>query len=174
MRKTAWSRGVTLVELLIAGAFTVTILLLVVILALSLYRAVPHYQANRELLRTANTALSRLGYELRSADQVVTAASTLGATTSVLVLSGQDDGGAAYTTTFRVDGGRLLVARNGAAPQALSSTRVSVTRFTAYHLTTDESQAVRVMLELAASTTNNVLVSRQFHNTIVLRGSYVE
>lgn len=160
-------------EMLIASAFIATILLLVVMLALVLYRAIPRYQMTRELARDSNNALSRISYELRAASQVEVGASSLGATSSVLVLSGVDSGGAAYTATIKLVDGRLMLARNSNNFEALSSGSVRANRFTAYRLINDQSEAVHVILDLVASTTDLVL-SRSMQNTIILRGSYVE
>ncbi|MBI2481962.1 MAG: hypothetical protein HYV76_00075 [Candidatus Vogelbacteria bacterium] len=173
MTKFNLQRGVTLVEMLIVSAFVIVILLLIVVLSTALYKAVPHYQVTRELARDSGNALNRLGYEVRGASAIVLGSSTLGATSSVLMLSGHLADDTAYTTTFKLDHGQLMIARDNAPFQALTSSQITVNSFMVYRLVTLHSEAVYVTLDVVASTTGLTL-GRTFENTIILRGSYVE
>ncbi len=173
MKPINYQRGVTLVEVIIASALVVTIMVIVVALTISLYKAVPDYQVMRELARGGSSAFGRLGYEIRGATSVVTSSSTLGATSSVLVLAGETETGTPYTTTFKLAGGQLLIRRDNESFQSLMSGRLWVNSFTAYRLTTNQSEAVYVKLNLSASTTGRV-INQTIENTNILRGSYVE
>lgn len=159
-------RGFSLVEMMVYLAVLVLIAGALITTFLSLDTTLVRNKTDRELTHAASVSMERLVRDIRSADRVDTVASTLGATSSVLVL----DGGAT-TTSFYLSSGKLVVSVNGTEIGPLTSDAVTVNSFTANRFVGTTTEMVRVSLSLSAES-KAASSTRTFYTSAVLRGSY--
>lgn len=119
---------------------------------------------------TATLAVERIAREIRDADHVITADSSLGTTPGTLALAMTTDG--SETHTIYQDGERLYLDHNGARQGPLTPEHTEISNLIFYHITTaDGRSAVRFSLTTTASSSDETKTTN-FYNTAALRGSY--
>lgn len=126
---------------------------------------------NRHILGSAGITMERLTREIRAATSVDTVASVFNQHPGALELLTLDSSGGTRRVRFSTANGRILISENGAAALPISSGNASTTNLVFRHITTPKSQAVRIELTIAA-TSSAVTKQATFYDSIVLRGSY--
>ncbi len=123
-------------------------------------------KAERVITNAATMVIERFTRDVRDADTVDLALSTLATSSSVVVLKNQ-----ATTTTYKVVNGAVVLDVGGVSYGSLTPSNVQVVNFSAVRYHGARSDAIRLTLDLAAygrfaSTT------KTFRTAAVLRGSY--
>jgi type II secretory pathway pseudopilin PulG len=164
-------RGMSLVELMVYMSMLVVLLGAIVQSVLMLtthYRAVRN---TRDIEDSAINVLDRLVREARSATDVATpypntsfATTTFIATDSVTGLS--------TTTSFYIVNEKLHISQNGVNLGPLTKESVRVTGFDVRVIQTSNSKAIKIDLSLLSDEATPAVISKNFYNTVVLRGSY--
>lgn len=172
--------GMTLIEILVymailvvlLGAITQTVLLLT-----THYRAVRN---TRDIEDSAIAVLDRLVRTARSADDIVMD-SVLGSSTpsgtdpsTISLISNDAASGLSTTTTFTVDQvtKRVTLYENGVYLGPITKESVSVIGFKINHITNSNSKAIRIELSLLSDQATPAVISKNFYDTVVLRGTY--
>ncbi len=170
------SSGMTLVEILIYMAIMVILLgaiVQTVLLLTTHYRAVRN---TRDIEDSAIAVLDRLVRTARSADDIVTASSTPSGTdpSTITFISTDTASGQSTTTTFSVDqiAKRVILYENGVYMGPITKESVSIIGFKMTHILSSRSKGIRVELSLLSDQATPAVISKNFYDTVVLRGSY--
>jgi type II secretory pathway pseudopilin PulG len=166
MKRINFSKGYSLIELVIYISLFVLIAVVVIqslIYAMKTYSTARNY---RTLQRNAETTLSRLTTEIRSAKAVSTSSSSFGTTSGVLALTGIDSAGLPYNPTFSLDNGIARVVVGGVSTP-LASSEVTFSELTFWNIITTNSDAVKIKTTL--STTRPPFITKTFYTTVILR-----
>lgn len=173
-KRTSNKGGFTLLETLIYLSMLVVLLSAIVqaVLLLSThYRAVRN---TRDIEDSGIIALDRLVRTARNADSISAASSTFGVHPGVVTFVSNDlSSGQSTTTQFSINsGGRLVLYENGVYMGPLTKESVTVVGFIAHLITTSHSTAVRLEISLQSDQATPAVISKNFYDTVVLRGSY--
>lgn len=162
--------GFTLLEVLIYTAVLAMLLIIVsksLIVVISTYRA---FDARRDIQDSAISSIERITREIRNAGSVSTSGSAFGSNPGSLVISVNEEG-TPVTREFSISNGRLHLYEDGNDLGPLTSADVEVQNLIFYHLTTENSELVKIELGLVAGEGKNQ-VNKSFFFSTVLRGSY--
>ncbi len=166
-------RGMTLVETLIYAALLVILLASIVQAVLLLtthYRAVRN---TRDIEDSAIAVLDRLVREARNADEISASSTPSGTNPSILALTVRDSAtGNSTTTQFSVSDGRMVLHVNDVYQGPLTKGSVIVLGFQINQIVTSRSTALRVQLSLQSDQATPAVITKNFYDTVVLRGSY--
>lgn len=160
------NRGFTLIEVLVYLAVLVTVSVVVVVTFISLKDVFERNRVDRAMGSAAYAILDRVIHEAQAGTSIDVLASTLNATSSMLVILDE-----ATTTTFAMSGGVVGVTKNGVDEGPLNPSEISVTMFRASRFANAFSEGVRVELWLSSSSTV-ASTTKKFYGVGVLRGSY--
>ena len=128
----------------------------------------------REMEQSAITGLDRLTREIRAAAIILSAQSTLGSHPGVLTLSVRDDSTGNYDTVrFSLDDGALVLTKNSVVQGDLTSTKISVTNLIFTEISAASSTAVKIEMQLQATSSDEVK-TENFYHTVILRESYFD
>lgn len=159
------SRGYTLIEILVYASLLALMIALMANAVAALSHIVTDAKEERLVRSSVEAALERIAREIRFAETVNTAASTLNAHPGVLVLTSIDPfTEAAQTITFSVVSSRVVLQKGTGPLEYLTSGNVTVSNLVFRHMTnSDISESVRTELTIDGE---NV------YTTTVLRRSY--
>lgn len=163
--------GFTLIEMIVYVAILGIITVLAVNSTLEMTKAYVNLRVSRDMNTSATAVLERMTREIRGANDIDLAQSTLGANPGRLTLNTKDAVGADTTVEFYVENGLIKVKEGGVAKGALMTSSTQASSFIVRSLSNANSKAVKIDLTVAA-TRGNVSKTRNFYNTVVLRGSY--
>ena len=163
-------RGFTLVEMVIYTAILVAILLLIVSFIISFGKAYNVLRSTIHINNSATVSFERMIREIRQANDVDTAASTLNTHPGVLVLK-TTEAGTPVTLEFYISGGILAVKKDGVDAGTLTRTDVTITNLVFRNLSNGISEAVKVEMTLESDVADTTKV-RKFYGSAVLRDSY--
>lgn len=166
-------KGMTLIEVLIYLSMLVVLLGAIIQSTLILsthYRAVRN---TRDIEDSAIAVLDRIVREARSADEILAASSTFLVSPGALGLVSNDLAtGQSTTTRFYVTNSKLYISENGVELGPLTKESVKVIGFTLYQISSSNSTAVKIELSLQADEATPAVISKNFYDTVVLRGTY--
>ncbi len=163
-------RGFTLVEMVVYAAVLGVLSVLAINSMLIMTQAYTSLRASRDLNASATAVLERMTREIRSASGI-DAASVLGANPSDLVLDTKDASGGATTIEFYLQNGLINVKEGGVAKGSLMTSSTQAGNFIVRMMSGTNSKAVKIDLTITA-TRGTKSKTRNFYNTVVLRGSY--
>ncbi|MCC7436641.1 hypothetical protein IT402_02070 [Candidatus Nomurabacteria bacterium] len=166
MKKNNFSKGYSIIELVIYISLFVLIAIVVIQSLLYSIKTYSNARAYRTIQRNAETFLSRTTNEIRQAKNISVSASTFSSSPGVLSLTGLDSSSSPYTATISVASNVPQISISGATT-SLSSSEVSVSELTFWNITTTSSDAVRIKLTL--TTTRAPFITKTFYTTVVLR-----
>ena len=166
MQKTNYSKGYSVVELVIYVTLFILISVVVIQSLIFVMKTYANARSFRTLQQNGELVMERITREIRQANTVSVAGSVFGSSPGTLTISGTDSGGTPYTDVFSVASGALQLAVNGVISN-LSSSEVTVSNLTFWNISTAGSEAVRVQLSL--TTTNIPVVTKSFYTTVILR-----
>jgi prepilin-type N-terminal cleavage/methylation domain-containing protein len=164
-------QGFTLVEMLVYIAILGVLSTLAINVTLSMTRAFAELRVSRDLNASGSVLMERLTRDIRSAYDVDAGQSTLGTNPGRLMLDTKDSGGANTTNEFYVENGLVKVRVGGVAIGAVMTTSSIVNNFVLRELVNTKSKAIKIEVTISA-TRGNITESRNFYNTVVLRGTY--
>jgi len=167
------ARGFTLIELVVYVALLSVISLVTVNSILILNRTLVSFRLERRLTISADTAMRRIGRELRLANDIY-ASSTLGVSPGVLSLNSQEseEDAAPKDVMMYMNGDRLVLRRATSSIVFLTAGGVTVSSLVFRQINNGTaSKSVKVELTLSASA-GSASTTKNYYTTIVLRGSY--
>jgi hypothetical protein len=136
-----------------------------------LARTYRNIQASAALENTAQLALERITRETRGSSSVDEGQSIFGVTEGRLVLNTIYDDGGAMVIEFLLSDGAIRVIEDGVDTGRLTPSRARVTRLMFRPVSSAQSRAVKVELEVESGSGESYR-SKSFYSTVVLRGSY--
>lgn len=159
--------GFTLVEVLIYIFIFILVSGATLGLLFSMNELFVQYKLKQDLISSGTTAMERILLEIREADTIILAESTLASSTvGVIALENNSD-----TIKIQKNGNQLEIYKNNVFDGLLNKTTVSVIGTTFYHYQLNGVDLVRVKLDLQASGGNQVEVWSVTSGAII-RGSY--
>jgi Tfp pilus assembly protein PilW len=166
MKQPNFSKGYSLIELLVYVSLFVLISIVIIQSLIFTMKTYANARAYRTLQQNGELVMERITREIRQASAVSTGSSTFGSSPGTLSLSGEDSVGTPYTATVSVSGGSVQLATSSVG-STLSSTEVTVSNLTFWNITTATSSAIKI--ELTLTTLNSPVISSKFYGTAVLR-----
>jgi prepilin-type N-terminal cleavage/methylation domain-containing protein len=163
-------KGFSLIEMVIYIAILSVVFTVVVNIILSLTRSYSLLRTTRDINTGILVGFETMTREVKAADSVDGAGSTLGAHPGVLKLNTTANGSSS-SVEFYLSSTTLMMKRDGVVQGPLTGSGVSVTNLLFRQITASSSQAIKMDMTLqveAGSTTKTINV----YNTVVLRGSY--
>lgn len=171
-KKNKINRGLTLLEVVIYIALFAFLLVLVVNVLLSLSTTFVEVSRLRALAFAGNASLERISREIRDASSIDGGGSVFGEHPGELILEGEDVDGNERTIHFFLDADeRLYVEENSGSDELLSGENIRVSNLIFYDLSGVTSSAVKIEMTLE-NDEGRRMISENFYDTIVLRGSY--
>lgn len=162
--------GFTLIEMVVYAAVLGVLSVVAINATLTMTQAYASLRASRDLNVSATTVLERMAREIRDAS-AIDATSVLGVNPSDLVLNTKDASGAATTIEFYVQNGLINVKEGGVAQGSLMTSSTQVGNFVVRTMSGTNSKAVKIDLTMTAMR-GTKSKTRNFYDTVVLRGSY--
>ena len=157
-------RGYATVELLFYIALFAVLALAVINGMLMMTRAFREVSVQSELLQSGNV-MEKISREIKQAMSINTI------TGSSLTLNTKDSSGANKTVQFNLSGSDLQFLENTVLTGNLNNPNISVSNLSFAEITTTQGKAVKVSFSVL-STNDKLNRSKNFYNTIVLRGNY--
>lgn len=165
------NRGLTIIELLIYTAVVAFIVAAVGIAVQSAYQFYGELTTTPRVDRVGISIVEQVIRDVRTGNDVILEESTFGVAVgslAILVPSGESS---TIEKHLAVDNGRMMYWEDDGTPQAFTPDDISVSRFLLTHITTPESEAVRVELELTFELSSGTQ-TRQYSGVAILRRSY--
>lgn len=170
-KKASSKRGVTLIEALFYVVVLTIASAVIVQMLLSMTATYKKIKVSRELESVGAIAMEAMLREVRNGTATVLGQSIFGASPGKLTVSGTDNGGNIYSTTFDVSNGALRISKNGGTPEELTSSIGKVERLIFKYLTNSNTEGIKIELTLRG-TFGTVTKTENFYGFAVLRGSY--
>ncbi len=165
------TKGFSLPEMIIYLAVLTILTTAIVGALLGLSSTYRQLRAVKHIERSGILSMERMTREIKNATTIDVGQSVLGSGPGTLTLNATTLGGNARVVKFYVENGTLKVSQNGALEGPLSSKKASTTNLVFYRISTPNSEAVRIVLTLSATSSNYARTER-FYGTAILRGSY--
>ena len=164
-------RGISLVETLLYTAILSIVLLVVAETLIAVTRSSGNLRAAQRIERDAGFALERMVREIRDAEAVDAAGSTLGAHPGVLALNATTVSGSPRAVLFYLENGVVYLKEDGVVVGPLSSAQTSAANLVFRRIPTGRSEGVKIELTLSSGD-GSAARSENFYATAVLRDSY--
>jgi len=161
-------KGFSLIEMVVYIAILVFMLGIIIQVVFSLTRANRTIKAARTVELSAVTSLERIGREVRQADSVDIASSTLSSHPGVLSLDGTDSAGTAYALEFYLSGSQIRMRKDGVDAGALTQASSTVTSLLFTRFSATSTEGVRVEMSVESGTTT-AYRSETFYSTFIIR-----
>lgn len=163
-------KGFSLPEILIYIAILVFLLSSVMTILFSIAKSQRAFNASKSVEGSALLAMERVTREVRFAQSVDTASSTLGVNPSVLVLDGTDINGDPRSIRFSISNGALILEENGINQGGLTKEDSRVTNLVFTLIISTSSRAIKTDITIESGTSTSYR-SGNFYSTTILRGS---
>lgn len=118
-------------------------------------------------LKQGSSIMERMSREIRKAYNIAAISSTS------LTLNSRDEGGASQTIAFALSGTNIEFSKNSLVVGNLNTSKVLVTSLSFTQITTTRGKAVKIDLSVQ-SNQDSASRTKNFNNTVVLRGDYEE
>lgn len=161
------TKGFTLIEVIVYIAVLGIVSIAIISSSMTVNSSFNRTRITRDLLESGNNSMERIVREIRQANSVDIANSTLGSNPGVLVLNGKDSGGSNRIVKFSVLSGALNIYENNTLLDNLLNQNVTISNLIFRRISTGTGEAVKIEMTL----TNNS-VSEKFYDTVILRGGY--
>lgn len=165
-------KGISLIETLVYVTILTLVSVLIVSALSSLGKSYRSMRQAESIERTAQIVLERVGREVRGASSIDTAASVFNNDNGSLTINTEDDDGSPTTIRFYLSDDSVWIEEGGIEEGPLSPSDVTITSLIFYRISTAESEAVKVEMEVSSGEGAGVRV-KKFYSTITLRGSYL-
>ncbi len=159
--------GFTLVEVLIYIFIFIVVSGATLGLLFSMNELFVQYKLKQDLISSGTTAMERILLEIREADTITLAESTIASSAvGVITLENNSD-----TIKIQKNGNQLEIYKNDVFDGLLNKTTVNVTGATFYHYQLNGTDLIRVSLNLQASNGNQT-EDWSITSGAIIRGSY--
>lgn len=170
-RQSSRKKGFTLVEVIIYVGLLAMVLVAVVNMFVLMGTSYNFLKLSRHMQTSATTAVDRMVRDIRNAQSINIAQSTLGTSPGVLTLNTTTAADTPQTLQFYVSSGILRVKQDGGDIGPVTLPDVTISSLIFRQISTGVSQAVKIELSLSAGTGPSTR-SANFYSTAVLRDSY--
>jgi type II secretory pathway pseudopilin PulG len=170
-KTTRISSGFTLIETIIFVTVLAFLSVVIVNTLLSLTRSWAYIRTEQKLSYSAAGVLERIIREVRNARSIDIANSVFDANPGTLALNTVDASGNPTVLTFKMASSTLSLQQTGVASSPLVDQSVAVPTLVFRHITTKESEAVKIEMTLSDSY-QNVSLSENFYTTASVRDEY--
>ena len=168
--QTKQQQGYSVIELVIYLALFALLSIAIINALIIAMKSFAEVKTMRTLASTASLTMERMSREIRGAQSIDTAGSTFDVNPGVLTLNTQDGSGAARIVVFDVVSGALRLKENGVVTGTLTDAHESISSFIFRKVTTPVGTAVKI--EMTITNTSGVVITRNFYDTVVVRGEY--
>jgi prepilin-type N-terminal cleavage/methylation domain-containing protein len=162
-----FNRGFTIIEVLIYVVILGIVSIAIISSSMAVNSSFNKTRVTRDLLESGNNSMERMTREIRQANSVDIANSTLGSNPGVLTVNGKDSGGSARVVKFSVLNGALNIYENNSLIDNLLNQNVTVSNLIFRRISTGTGEAVKIEMTLSDGS-----VSENFYDTVILRGGY--
>jgi hypothetical protein len=162
------NNGFSLLEMLIYVSILALMLVVIIEVTNSVVKSQRVMGSQRKIDNSLTLTFERIIREIRLAESVDTAASTLGSHPGVLALDGEDELGNLREVSFYLSGGQVVMEENGALVGAVSQSDVTVTSLIFQIFATSTSQGIRATITLESGTSTHYR-SSNFYTSAVTR-----
>ncbi len=166
MNKSNYTKGYSLIELLVYITLFITISLVVMQSLLYAMKTYSNARTYRSIQQNAELAMERITREIRQADTISVTGNVFGSSPGTLVISGINDLGNSFTDSITVAGGAVQITTNSVA-STLTSSEVIVNDLTFWNISAAASDAIK--LKMTLSTTRPPVITKSFYTTVILR-----
>lgn len=166
MKHKNYSKGYSLVELVIYIALFVVLSMAVMQSLFSIMKTYANAQSYRTVQQNGELVMERITRELRQADSLSISESVFGTSPGVVTFSGQDLAGVPYTGTIMVSDGKAQIVLGGVTSD-LTNNGVVVSSLIFSRIQSVPDEAVKIILTL--TTTKAPFVTSSFYTTVILR-----
>ena len=163
--------GFTLIEVLFYTGLFALLFAVITQTLLAIGGGTSEIRTISNINKSGTNAMERITRDVREAQFVDEQSSSFGTSSGTLTVSLNSDG--SETRSFYESNNRLVVDVNGTREGILTSQNIDVSRFGVHYIENDPTEAVRVTLEVTATSTEQTRTV-MFHNTIVLRQSSMD
>ncbi len=164
-------KGYSLVEMIVYLAIFTIMSVAVINSFIVVMSSFNSTRTNRDLLESGSTALERISREIRQANNIDIANSTIGSNPGVLQLNSTDSADTALVVRFITSNGALNLYQGGVLIDNLLGQNISVTNLIFRRISTTVGEAVKIEMTLQDTKSKN-LTTVNFYNTIILRNKY--
>jgi len=165
--------GFSLVEILIYLAIFVSLSILIINLFIVILSTFHFSHINRKLLESGMISMERIATEVRKANSI-----DPNSTNDTLILNSLSNSTDLTITTLKKENNQLNISINNTVDSSsnisnfnLLDKKVLINSLNFIPITTPESQAVKIEMSLEYGSGGHIKI-KNFHNTIILRGSY--
>ena len=167
--KNFFSRGFSLVEMIIYIAILTLMLGVIISMLSSMIRTERIADSSKAVENAAIFGLERIVREVRDASTVA-ASSTLNTSPGLLSLSGTDGNGQPKTVEFSLQQGVLHIKENGTDKGALTENKAKVTSLIFNLISNTNSKSIKTVMTVESGT-STTYIQKTFYTTTILRGS---
>ncbi len=171
MPKLSNKNGVSLVEMIIYVALLTSVTTLVVNGLVTMSKTYNDLRLSKNVTTSANSALTRMVYEIRQAQSVDATQSTFITSPGQLTLNTTPAGGSQTTVKFYLQNGVLKSMVGGVEEGQLTLSNTTVSNLIFSRIQNSVSQAIKISLTLQ-STVGSKTKTETFYTTAVLRNIY--
>jgi type II secretory pathway component PulJ len=168
--QTRQQKGYSVIELVIYLALFALLSIAIINALIIAMKSFAEVKTMRTLASTASLTMERMSREIRGAQSIDTAGSTFDVSPGVLTLNTQDGAGVARVVVFDISSGALRLKENGAVTGTLTDASQQISNLVFRKITTPVGTAVKI--EMTITNTNGVVITRNFYDTVVVRGEY--
>lgn len=161
-----YTKGFSLIEMIVYVSILSVIFVIVVNTLLIVSRSYSSIKISLDINNSATVSVERMIREIRKANSVNLAQSTLDSNPGRLVLNTTDDAGLPLIVDFYLEDDTLKLKEGGVFSGDLTD-GVDVTNLVFRSISNGTSEAIKIEMELSNGSKNKI-----FYNTAVLRGSY--
>jgi Tfp pilus assembly protein PilW len=167
--KIRFKRAFSLVEMLVYISVLTVVFLVIINTVLSFTSSYRTLAALRAADNAGMDSMERMTRDIRAAGTIVTAQSSFGTSAGILDIQATSNG-VSTTSRYYIQNGIIDMDINGSFYGPLTNSDAVVTSLIFTELSTTTSQAIKIDLTVEG-VSGSVIKTKQFHSTIVLRGS---
>ncbi|MDP2593632.1 MAG: hypothetical protein Q8P52_03225 [bacterium] len=169
--KHIFSRGFSFIEMMIYASILALMFISVVNVLVVMGRSYGSFRSASYVVQSGETALNRIITEVRKAESIDLAGSTLDSNPGILKINTFDDGGSPKTVLFRVSEGVVWLDENGTPSGRLTHSDVEVSNLIFRRIETPISEGVKIELEVT-SDLSGTTTAKNFYGSAIMRNSY--
>lgn len=163
-------KGFSMIEMLVYITVLVFMLAIVLESVFSMASSDRKIKAARIIENSAVLSVEKMEREIRDAESIIVASSTLGTHPGKLVLSGKNASGTARTVEFYLSAGKLLIRENEVELGTLTEKDAQVTNLVFNRFATSTSEGVKIDMTIEAGTSTSYR-SEKFYSSAILRNT---
>jgi len=167
-----WCRGFSAVEMIVYAAILSMVFIIVINTLLHISRSLNSFQATSDINDSTASFLERVVREIRMAESVNVAKSTLNSHPGKLVLNIRDEAGQIEESAFYISGDSLVLEKGGTSLGSLIDSNATTTNLIFRRFSNATSSSIVRVEVTFESQRGNTTKSETFFGAAVLRGSY--